>query len=79
MRLRLAYHIVIVESFTSIADEVGSAEEGSGASTDFFNLRDGVGEGGCVDEDLLVESIRRLIEVRSLKHTDLTWAAVLPL
>ena len=79
MRLRLAYHIVIVESFTSIANEVGGAEEGSGASTDFFDLGDGVREGGCVDEDLLVESIRKLIAVGSLENRELTWAAVLPL
>lgn len=56
MCLCLAYHIVVIEGFASIADEVGSAEEGSGAGTDFFDLGDGVREGGCVDEHLLVKS-----------------------
>ena len=79
MRLRLAHHIIIVESFTSVADEVGSAEEGSGAGANFFDLWDGVWEGGCVDENLLIESVRGLIAARSLEHATLTWAAGLPL
>lgn len=52
----LAHHVVIVVGFAAGADEVGGAEEGGGGCTDFVDGRDGGGEGGCVEEDGLVEA-----------------------
>ena len=51
----LAHHIVIIVGLTSGTDKVGSAEERSGAGADFGHFGDRVGEGGCVDEDGLIE------------------------
>lgn len=56
LRLRLAHHVVIVERLAPVADEEGGAEQWGGGGADFFDGGDGFGEGGCVDEDLLVES-----------------------
>ena len=51
----LANHIVIIVGLASGTDEVGSAEERSGAGADFGHFGDRVGEGSGVNEDLLVE------------------------
>ena len=55
--LSLAYHIVIIEGFTSCTYEEGGAEERSGAGTEFFDLGDGVWQWGRVDQNLLIESV----------------------
>lgn len=56
MRLRLAHHVIIIERLATVTDEEGGTEEWGGGGADFFDGGDGWGEGGCVNEDLLVES-----------------------
>ena len=56
MRLRLTDHIIIIESLAAITNKERSAQERGGRGADFFNWGDGGREGGCVYEDLLVES-----------------------
>ena len=53
----LALHVIIVEGSTSRTDKKSSAEKGSRASADLFDLGDGVRKGCCVNEDLLVEPL----------------------
>ena len=60
MRLGLAHHVIVIVVFTSGANEVGGAHQGGGAGADFVDFGDGVGEGGCVDEDCLVEAMGRV-------------------
>lgn len=54
--LVLAVHVVVIVGLAAGADEVTGAEQRGGRSTDLGDLWDMVGEGGSVDEDLLVES-----------------------
>ena len=60
MRIGLALHIIIVVGFASGTDEKAGAQEGGGRGAEFFDGRDGGGEGGCVQEDGLVESVGEL-------------------
>ena len=52
----LAVHEIVIVGFAAGADEEGGGEERSGRGADFLDFGDGVGEGCCVDEDLLVEA-----------------------
>ena len=56
--LVLAVHVVVIVGLAAGADEVTGAQQRGGGSTDFGDLGDVIGEGGSVDEDLLVESGR---------------------
>lgn len=55
--LVLALHVVIVVVTASRTDEEGGREQGCRAGAEFLDLGDGVGQGGSVVEDLLVETI----------------------
>merc|ERR1719487_2756969 len=54
--LVLAVHVVVIVRLAAGADEVAGAQQRGGGSTDLGDLGDVVGEGGGVDENLLVES-----------------------
>lgn len=54
--LGLALHVVIVIGAAPGADEEGCREKGRGGGADLLDLGHGVGEGGGVHKDLLVEA-----------------------
>ena len=55
-RLGFTLHIIITIVFAAGADEERGGEERSGGSADFLDWGDGVWEGCCVVEDLLVHA-----------------------
>ena len=56
VRFLLAHHVVVIICLAPCSDEEGSAHQRCGARADLFDLRNGFGEGGGVDEHRLVES-----------------------
>ena len=73
MRLRLTHHIVVIVSFASRPNKVGRAHQRGGTSANLADLGDGLGEGGGVEEDLLVKSAHRLVNalIEYLEERDL--------
>ena len=71
MRLGLAFHIVIVKSGASCANEERCTEQRSWRSTDFCYFGDGIGEWGGIDENGLVEAVLWWVMVSS--ELDLGW------
>lgn len=61
VRLGFAVHVVVIVRFAACANEEGGTEERSGGGADFCDLGEGVGKGGGVEEDLLVESVAKVM------------------
>lgn len=53
--LRLALHVVITKGSAAVTDEVRSAHQWRGTSSDLIDLGNVIGEGSGVDETTLVE------------------------
>lgn len=58
----LAHHVVVIVRLASGANEEGCGQKRSRGSTNLRDLGNVLGEGSCVDEDLLVESVDILSE-----------------